>query len=650
MSFAIGMVVDNSIVVLENIFRHRENGMPGRKAASFGAGEVWGAVLASTLTTMAVFVPVLFMEEEVGQLFRDIAIAISASVALSMLVSLTVIPAMTARMKHIVSDRSSDKLNQLAGGFSAFVSNLVYRICGSIRSRVLVSIGLPVLSIMIALAIVPPAEYLPQGNRNLAFGILIPPAGYNLDELQAIGKELETSLSPHFPIYNEKPTESQKEPHFANFFFVARGQSVFMGAVAEDPGKISEVIGIMQKSLSNIPGMIAIVTQSSLFGRAIGEGRAIDVEITGPDLEQLMGLAGKNFGMLMGVMPQGTQMRPIPGLDLGNPEISITPDRALAARVGLSTRDIGLVVDTIVDGRKVDDYTHNGEEIDLVLEGDQSQFPVTQSLKNLPVGMFNGEPVLLGSVAEVEAGSGPQQINHLERKRSVVINVVPDKSLPLETAIQMIQDQVIAPQVADGSIGDLYNINLAGTADKLKVTAESLKWRLLLAVAISYLLMSALFESFLYPLVIMISVPLAAVGGLAGLALVNAAIVAQPMDTLTMLGFFILIGTVVNNAILIVHQSLNLIREGHPLRESIRDAVQTRIRPIFMSTLTSILGMMPLVLFPGAGSELYRGIGSVVIGGLFISTMFTLILVPALFSLVYGMRERVVNRFAEAVS
>ncbi|MEW5725244.1 MAG: efflux RND transporter permease subunit, partial [Thermodesulfobacteriota bacterium] len=194
---------------------------------------------------------------------------------------------------------------------------------------------------------------------------------------------------------------------------------------------------------------------------------------------------------------------------------------------------------------------------------------------------------------------------------------------------------VVAPLVKGGQLGEFHHIRLAGTADKLTQTRQALSFNFLLALLITFLLMSALFGSFLYPLVIMFSVPLAAAGGFLGLYAVNLFVAFQPLDVLTMLGFVILIGVVVNNAILIVHQGLNNIRYlGLDYRSAVTQSVRTRLRPIFMSTTTSVFGMLPLVLFPGAGSELYRGLGSVVIGGLAVSTIFTVFLVPALFTLV----------------
>jgi HAE1 family hydrophobic/amphiphilic exporter-1 len=215
--------------------------------------------------------------------------------------------------------------------------------------------------------------------------------------------------------------------------------------------------------------------------------------------------------------------------------------------------------------------------------------------------------------------------------------------------MEMIQQQVLLPIQEEGNLGRLYHIGLSGTADELTNTYNALKYNFLLALLITYLLMAALFESFLYPLVIIFTVPLAAAGGVLGLFLVNLFVTYQPLDVLTMLGFIILIGVVVNNAILVVHQALNFMDPnrrnistsgdvetvgGMSVRQAITESVRSRVRPIMMSMLTTTFGLLPLVLSSGAGSELYRGIGSVVLGGLMLSTVFTLLIVPALFSLV----------------
>ena len=212
--------------------------------------------------------------------------------------------------------------------------------------------------------------------------------------------------------------------------------------------------------------------------------------------------------------------------------------------------------------------------------------------------------------------------------------------------MQQIDAKIISPLVAGKQLDGGYRITLGGTADKLRTTWVALRFNILLALLITYLLMAALFESWLYPLVIILSVPLGAVGGIIGLVVLNL-FVPQSLDVLTMLGFVILIGTVVNNPILIVHQSLNHMREeGLSATDAILASIRTRVRPIFMTTITTVLGLLPLVLFPGAGSELYRGLGSGVLGGLVVSTIFTLILVPTMFSLAIEVRAMLWGRIA----
>ena len=273
----------------------------------------------------------------------------------------------------------------------------------------------------------------------------------------------------------------------------------------------------------------------------------------------------------------------------------------------------------------------------MTIIGDSEFMGRTQDVESLTVATPTGQLVPLTALADVQLRSGPEQVNHRERQRAITIQVTPPPDVALEDAIDRINEHLLAD--IRETLPPEYTIRLSGTADKLRQTWLAMRWNLVLALTITYLLMAALFESWIHPFVISLSVPLGAVGGNAGLRLLGFYLMAhgqppQALDVLTMLGFVILIGTVVNNAILIVHQSLNLMREEQlDSRQAILESVRTRIRPIFMTTLTTVFGLLPLVLFPGAGSELYRGLGSVVLGGLVVSTVFTLVLVPTLFSL-----------------
>jgi HAE1 family hydrophobic/amphiphilic exporter-1 len=275
--------------------------------------------------------------------------------------------------------------------------------------------------------------------------------------------------------------------------------------------------------------------------------------------------------------------------------------------------------------------TRQGYNIDLKLMAETDGAERTQDLGRMDVNTPTGGLVQVESVAPPSLVGSATQINHIERQRAITLRIYPPEKMPLQEAMDRLQNQVVAPLLASGEIQPPYDVRLSGTADDLTQTYLALRGNFILALAITYLLMSALFGSFLYPLIIMFAVPLAAAGGFAGLWAVNQLLTYQPLDVLTMLGFIILVGIVVNNAILIVYQALNNIREGGMQhKEAVVEATKVRLRPIYMSTTTSVLGMSPLVLWPGPGSELYRGLGSVVLGGLALSTLFTVFMIPSL--------------------
>ncbi|MHC4959997.1 MAG: efflux RND transporter permease subunit [Planctomycetota bacterium] len=628
MAFAIGMLVDNAVVVLENIFRKYQGGMRRREAAVEGTKEVWGAVVASTLTTLAVFLPVVFIEEQAGQLFRDIALAISCSVGLSLIVSVTLIPTLTARIlkqEHEGEDSEANAVVRAIVGLNAWLQASLARQALS----VIIVIGLSILG---AMAMFPKVEYLPQGNRNLVFGIVLPPPGYNLDELVHLGETIEAAMQPYWDVEPDSPEAQKLEyPPILDFFYVAAGRQVFMGVRSYDPLRAGELVGLIQRVSFGLPGVFAIAQQASLFEQGLTAGRTIDVEITGPRLETLIGLGMRTMGTVHGLIP-GAQAFPKPSLDLSNPEVHVTPRWDKAADLGVTATELGYTIDSLVDGAYAGDfYVGGGRKIDITLKGHKKYSSRLQDLELLDIATPTGDLVPLRALADVKLSSGPEQINHRERERAITIQVSPPRTVALEDALDRIRTGIVEPLRAEGALGAEYRIELAGTADKLKATWEALRFNLILALAITYLLLAALFESWLQPLAIILSVPLGAVGGFLGLKLLNL-YVNQPLDVLTMLGFVILIGTVVNNAILIVHQSLNFIRgEGLDPAEAIPRAVRTRIRPIFMTMTTTVFGLLPLVVWPGAGSELYRGLGSVLLGGLIVSTLFTLFVVPTFF-------------------
>ncbi len=627
-SFAVGMLVDNAIVVLENIDRHRQMGKDAFAASYDGAKEVWGAVLASTVTTVAVFLPVIFIQEEAGQLFKDIAIAITFAIILSLIVSISVIPSMT----HLLYRRRRNSKKVDLSGIGKVGSNVAGTLMAlsrlSIRSwrTRLVTVGLmTTLAVVTVVLLMPKAEYLPQGNRNLILNILIPPPGYSYDKRIAMGDYIFKSTKPYFE-------EDNKDgfPQIKTIFYVAADRISLFGGLSSHETRARELMPLFNRVMNSFPGIFGVSIQAGIFQSGIGRGRTVDVNIAGDDIDEIIQAARTLFGTVKQKMP-GAQVRPVPSLENSYPEANFIPHRSKILANGLSEVELGEAVDVIMDGRKIGEFKpQQAKKIDLVLRSDQAHIRVPEDVAKSVITNHYGQLIRIGDVAEIKYSQGMAQIFHLERKRSIKLEVTPSMDMPMQAALETIQNTVVAPlQKADKLNGTL--VTVGGNADKLKDALTAIQWNLILAALIIYLLMAALFENFFYPLIIMFSVPLAAAGGFMGLRLVDLLIAPQQFDIVTMLGFIILIGTVVNNAILIVHQSLNNVRYNDLIGQTaILEAVKTRIRPIFMSASTSVFALMPLALSTGQGSELYRGLGSVILGGLAVSTLFTLFVIPAL--------------------
>lgn len=699
LAFAVGMVVDNAIVVLENIDRHLAMGKKRAQAAYDAGKEVWGAVLASTLTTLAVFLPVLFVKEEAGQLFRDIALAICGAVALSLIVAITVIPAGSARLlrerndkPHPIAAFNPARLLAWWGKqFATFMYTLSSRHPLGIMGRLAVVALFTLSAIGGAYRLMPPTDYLPRGNKNLVFGIILNPPGYNIKTDEEIAQVIEEQIRPYWEAetYNEieeknlppvmsldfetmQVEQVQNIPPLNNYFIVSFNGSMFNGATSLDKENVAPVGPLLSHASGSVPGAFGFAAQQSLFGRGASGSRAIEVEVSGDSIAEVRAASSILFGRYIGMYgPMNVQPTPT-NFDKPARELRLEIDRVKAADLGLDVASLGNAVSAMVDGLMVGDYRDGGNTYDILAKSKAGLDYTPEQLITLPLAYRTTDgwagTIPLSEVAKVSRQDSPQSIQRIEERRAVTLAVSPPDDVPLEQAEQDLR-ALEAELYAAGQIPRTVELDYAGSASKLEDVRSAMlgKWtgfnaesffslgtsRLFIALLVTFLLMAALFEDFLYPLVILFSVPLAAAGGFLGLGLIRTFEPTQQLDTLTMLGFVILIGVVVNNAILLVHQALNFMRglgEGEGTigvkmspREAIRESVRTRLRPIFMTTATSVAGMLPLVLMPGSGSELYRGLGSVVVGGLVVSTLFTLIVVPLLLSLIIDLRVGVHN-------
>jgi HAE1 family hydrophobic/amphiphilic exporter-1 len=522
-AFAVGMLIDSAIVVLENIDRHRKMGKSAFKAAFDGATEVWGAILASALTTVAVFLPVAFMKEEAGQLFRDIAIAVSAAVLLSLFVSISVIP-MLSKYLFALGKRSDRRAKNPLVGMGDRVVVVVVKIVSMVTknwiTRLAVITTLSTLAVVSTVILLPKMEYLPQGNRNLIINLLIPPPGLSFEERNNIGQQIYNMNKPYFG------KDNGGYPGIKHMFYVGAEQIMLFGAISQHEQRAGELLPLFRQTIHSIPGMFGISIQAGIFQTRLGRGRTVEVDISGDDLNRIVQVAGTLFGAIQKEIP-GVQIRPVPSLELLFPEVRLIPIRDRLKASGMNARDFGLAVDVLMDGRKIGDFKPEGQKkIDLILRASGEDISTPEELYDSLIAIPGGKIVPVSSLATLERTTGITEIRHLERQRTITLQITPPFTIPLQEAMEIIENKVVAPMVQQNLLKGTQ-IGQSGTADKLTETRQTLQWDFILAAVIAYLLMAALFGNFIYPFIIMFTVPLAAAGGFIGLKLVNVFITSS---------------------------------------------------------------------------------------------------------------------------
>lgn len=611
MAFSVGMVMDAAIIVLENIVRMREQGASTQQAAFEGTKQVWPALLASTLTTVAIFLPIIFLKDQSGQLFSDLAIAISAAIATSLIVACTVIP--TAMLKFTANIQLDDMHESWWDDATSFIMNITK----TPLQRWCWIAGLIVLSVAITYVAFPKIDYLPTGNRNLVFGIVIPPPGVNIDHIEKeMGNVIAARMQPYI--------DGTKSPKIKHYFFVVNKGSIFLGARAanSDKQQVDQVLEVVRSAVNGFPDTFAIVQKASLFS-GVGGRAEIDINIQGNDIDSLLRAAQIGFSKIPSVF-NGIRARPRPGLQLAEPELQMAPKEVRLIEAGWDRNTMANVTRLLGQGLFVGEYFNGEKKLDIIARVEPWITP--EELAAIPLYTPNGGVLPLSELVDIKRTAGPNQIRRIDRRRTITLELRPPPGMPLEVAIEKINQEIIP--LMEEQLPEDGEIILSGSADNLKTAINNFISSFFLAVIILYLLISALFRSFIDSVLVILALPLATVGGVLILQLLGL-----PADLLTMLGFIILLGLVVNNAILLVHQARSAERDGKTRREAVRESVRVRLRPILMSTLTSIFSMLPLLIIPGAGTELYRGLAGVIVGGMAVSTAFTLILLPSLLQL-----------------
>ena len=639
-AFAIGMTVDNTIVVLEAIEIERRRGLGRFEAALAGVRRVWTAVLASTLTTVLVFVPVLFVQEEAGQLYSDIAIAISASIILSMIIAVTLVPAATARLKFSGRPHQGE-----GGGAAPFKGSLlatVHWLLANSRRRIVFLVATLLFTGSSLYWLTPPAEYLPEGEEAKTFSVMIAPPGYSLAAMEEIGAQVQERFLPYL---DDEPTDfaagKTDVPALQTFLMFVQAGSLRVIATTKSPGQIDPLMDVFTSYFRSFPGMRAFSSRGSIISSNDGGTRSVNLNISGPDLPEIYATALAAYDRAQEVFTNPQIGSSPSNLVLGQPLVELHPRWDRAAEFGFTTTEFGYALAALADGAYVDEFFLNDEKIDIFLySGDESNRQIG-TLGELSMHTPRGGVLPVSALADIVETVDTDAIRRVDGRRTVTLNIIPPRSIPLETAVEMVRSQVVGHLRDTGAIPPAVTASLSGASDQLDATRESLSANFIVSIVLSFLLLVVIFTHWGYPFIILFTVPLGVAGGIIGLWLFNVVggalpwlgltAISQPFDMITMLGFLILLGTVVNNPILIVEETLANLRGGATsIAAAVEDALASRLRPIMMTTITTVCGLAPLVLIPGAGTELYRGVGAIVLFGLLFTSLVTVTFLPVL--------------------
>ncbi len=555
---------------------------------------------------MAIFIPVLFIKDIEGQLFADLALTISIAAVISLIVSVTIVPLATSRW--FGDQRAEDP----HAGLWNRITNLVMAITSTPRKRhglIAILIGAPVL---ITWLLLPELDYLPPVKRDAIDSFFMLPPAANIESVE---KEIVQVIAQRLKPY----MDGVKQPALKNYYILIWPGSGTMGVRVKDESRLKEMEKIINTEITaGLPDFVAYSSQGDLFAGYDG-GREIPIHLQSRDQKSLATVAGQTMTWLQEALPEASVRPEFPESE---PELRVIPDDRSLMEKGWDRGDLGAVMRALGDGIYVAEYFDGVKRKDVIVRARKWNNP--DELGAIPLATPNGGVVPLAQLAQVEQTVGPSQIRRVDRRRTLTLRVVPPENMSLERAMTMIRQvepRIRAALPADG------NIIYGGSADRLKQAVSTMAQNFALALVILFLLMAALFRSLKDSLLVMLTIPLATVGGVIALRALNL-ISFQPLDLLTMIGFIILLGLVVNNAILLVDQTRTAEQEGVNRHLAVEQALRYRLRPIFMGTLTTVLGMAPMVLVPGEGSVIYRGLATAIVGGLSLSTVFTVVLLP----------------------
>lgn len=628
LALGVGMLVDNSIVVLENIYRHRSIGMDRINASIEGANEVSMAVTASTLTTVAVFIPIVFTGGLAATIFRDFALTIVMALMSSLLVALTLVPMMSSKLVSVRNLESEEEQEKKHG---KIVTTYKRVLSWSLRHRittVLTAIGIFAASIAMVASV--GAEFFPATDEGqISISVTLPDG--------AEVNQVDDTLSEINEIIKEIPEVKTvfTSAGSGGMMSISSGSNagsimVMLTDLADRDRSVKEVSDEMRTLLKDVPGAEISVTETSTMSMGMSGG-AISIAIKGDDLDTLKGI-GEDFKKIIENVDGTREVES--SYEDGIPQVQIIADRGIASQYGLTTAQIGSQVGSTLAGSTVTKFKIDGDELDVVLKGDNMYGQSMSLLDMLPITTPAGGTIPLSEVAEIKTAKGPVRITRENQTRTLTVT-----GSVAGRDVQSVSND-ITKALADYEMPNGYSYTFGGETEQIQETFADLFMVMIVAVALVYMIIAAQFESLIQPLSIMFSVPLALSGGFIGLF-----VTGLPLNVIGLIGLIILVGIVVNNAIVLVDYVNNRRRNGEDRTSAIMKAGPIRIRPIMMTALTTILGLVPMALGIGEGAELTQSMGVVVIGGLALSTVLTLVLVPVMYTIFDDITEFFKRKF-----
>lgn len=618
MILAIGMVVDDAIVMLENIHRRIEEGDSPLKAAFLGAREVAFAVIATTAVLVAVFMPITFLDGDLGKLFKEFAVTMSAAVLFSSIVALTLSPMMCSKLLKPASQdtwlmRKVDKgMNALAGFYSRSLTGAMKH---PLLASLLVVVALGASAYMVKQI---PQEFAPQEDRGSMFLMVNGPEGASYEYIEAYMNEVEQRLMPLVDSGEVKRLLIRAPRGWGGSANFSNGMAII---VLNDWGQrrpAKEIINDIRARLADIAGVRAFPVMRQAFGR--GVGKPVQFVIGGPSYEELA-----RWRDIM--LEQAAENPNLVGLDHDyketKPQLRVVIDKDRAADLGVSIAHIGRTLESMLGSRLVTTFMRDGEEYDVIIEGNRESQNTASDMQNIYVRSDRSKQLIpLSNLVSIEEFADASQLNRYNRMRAITLEASLAEGYSLGEALDYLNDLAHTYLPAEALI------SYKGQSLDYQESGSSMYFVFLLALGIVFLVLAAQFESYIHPMVIMLTVPLATVGALVGLLLTG-----QSLNIYSQIGIIMLVGLAAKNGILIVEFANQLRDKGLEFDAAILQAANQRLRPILMTGITTAAGAVPLVLAQGAGAETRFVIGVVVLSGILLATVFTLLVIPVAYSL-----------------